>query len=80
MGGFPTSRDATAQRYNRRSTLSDGLLLSRLDRRVQPYPLVRSDAVDRSNWLCGQLDLRFIPGELLVFTHGTVVYPTSRAT
>ena len=66
MGGLPASRGTTAWSNSRRSTPSDRLLLARLDRGVQLYPLVCSDALDHSDWLRGQPHVRFITGELLV--------------
>jgi len=81
MGGFPTSRGTTTWCYSCRPTPGDRLLLARLDRRIQLYPLVFSDALDHSNWLRGQLDVLFTNGELrAVLLRGTGVYAISRAT
>ena len=80
MGGLPTSRSTAYRCYDRWSAPGDRLLLARLDWRVQSYPLVCSDALDRCNRLCGQLDIRFVPGGLFVLVRETGTHSVHRAT
>ena len=81
MGGFPTSREPANWCYDRWSPSGDRLLLARLDRRVQSYPLVCSDALDNLYWLCGQLGVRLVLGKLPTFAcESSDAYPASRVT
>jgi len=80
MGGFPTSREPTNRCYNCRPAPGDRLFLARLDRGVQSRPLVCSDALDRTNWLWSQLDVRFIAGEFSVIARRPIVYSVCRTT
>ena len=80
MGGLPATRGAADRCHDRRAAPGDRLLLARLDRRVQLYPLVCSGALDGCNRLFGKPGIYFVDGESLVLVRGTGAYPVSRAT